>query len=71
MPDPYINNTGLRTYTAQTVASLGAASANNAGLKFYVNDSTVNNEVGQNLTAVGGGTYQAYVRSNGAAWKIA
>lgn len=70
MPDPNINNTGLVTYTSTTVAALSAASAANAGQKQYVNDSTVGNDTGTGLTALGGGTYLATVRSNGSAWKL-
>lgn len=72
MPDPNTNCRGLVTYVATTVAAIGgAASVNNLGQKQYVNDSTLGNQVGRGLTAAGGGTYAAYVRSNGVAWKIA
>lgn len=70
MPDPNINY-GLRTYTATTVAAIGGvASAANAGQRQFVNDSTVGNDTGTGLTAAGGGTYMATVRSNGTAWKL-
>lgn len=70
MPDQYIN-AGLRTITSQTVASLGSATLSPVGHRAIVNDSTVNYQVSRGLTAVGGGTYQAVVRSNGTVWKIA
>lgn len=66
--DPNVN-TGLKTKTIYTVATLPAAAGAQGNIE-WVNDSTLGHDVGKGLTVVGAGTYRCKVISNGTIWKI-
>lgn len=68
MPDPHINNMGLRTRPIFTVATLPPAAASVNEI-LYVSDQSFNNTTSGTI-ATGGGTFRMRVRSDGSQWRI-
>lgn len=73
MPSLLIDNAvarmGTYTRTLLTFATLPSA-ANNQGMEQWISDSTNPPDVNYGQIAVGGGTFNARVVSDGAAWRL-
>lgn len=73
MPNLLIDNqvvrTGLYTRALYTFATLPAA-ANNQGCEQFITDALNSPDTNYGQVAVGGGTFQSRVVSDGTAWRL-